>query len=142
MTIDSGSYSSGSYVNGSGTVRLGAIAGSSMTLNILNGGSFYTYQINASYNVDGTGKINLADGTIELWKDSTSVLTLDEDGTMEIGAAGTLILAHDYTSRVKGYIANGYLYGSDGRALRVTYDAALDKTYVTMAPVGTMMLIR
>lgn len=113
-----------------------------MTLNILNGGRFYTYQINASYVAGGTGKINLLDGVIELWKDGASVLNLDAEGTLEIGAAGTLILAHDYTNLLRNYIAAGYLYGSEGRALRVAYDAGQDKTFVTMPPVSTVMVIR
>lgn len=142
VTLDGGVYTSGTNWNASGTVRLGAIAGSSMTLNILNGGRFYTYQINASYVAGGTGKINLLDGVIELWKDGASVLNLDAEGTLEIGAAGTLILAHDYTNLLRNYIAAGYLYGSEGRALRVAYDAGQDKTFVTMPPVSTVMVIR
>lgn len=134
VTIDGGTLTSGATENPSGTVRLGALADSSMELNVLNGGSLYTYQINASYNATGTGKINLFDGTIEVFKPSTSVLALDANGTMEIGAAGTFILAGDLTTTINNYITSGYLYGSGGKDLNVIYNDSANKTYVTVIP--------
>ena len=134
VNIDGGTYTSGTYENNSGTVRLGNVASANSVLNILNGGSFYTHTLYASYNEDGTGKINLLDGTLELWRDADGALNLDADGTMEIGVDGDLTIAGDRVSALQGYEDDGYLFGTGGADLTIAYNTGEDETHVTMIP--------
>ena len=114
-------------------IRMGRTAGQHGIINMTDSAHLRNYTLDVSY--AGTGKVNIGDDASMLLTKSTSALSLDADGTMQIEGNGLLEIVGNQKAQLDGYITSGYLYTTDPGGLDVSYGTGgVNRTFVTVIP--------